>query len=60
MQVNLTKRKGRAEPKTIGKALMTWILAFLGECITASLRAEGSEWALRPVRVEQHMEVFRR
>jgi hypothetical protein len=60
MKDSLTEKKTRAEPKTLASAPLTKILAYLGECITASLRAEGSELALRPVRVEQPMEVTRR
>ncbi len=60
MKHTWAERKAQAEPKTLGKALMTWILAFLGECITASFKAQGPEWALRPVRVEQEIEVVRR
>ncbi len=60
MQHTWTGRKAQAEPKTVGGALMSKILAFIGECIIACYGAEGSELALRPVRVEQHMEVVRR
>jgi hypothetical protein len=60
MQDTWTETKTRAEPKTLGRVLMSKILAFIGECIVACYKAEGSEWALRPVRVEQHMEVVRR
>jgi hypothetical protein len=50
----------RAEPKTLGRLLMSKILAFVEECIIANYKAQGPEWALRPVRVEQQIEVVRR
>jgi hypothetical protein len=60
MKDTLTEKKARAEPKTLARAPLTKILTSLGECIIACFKAEGSEWALRPVRVEREIEVGRR
>ncbi len=50
MQDTWTGTSTRAEPKTLGGALLTEIFASLGECI-ACFKAQGPEWALHPVRV---------
>lgn len=60
MKDTLTERKAQAEPKTLVSGPLTKILTSLGECIIACFKAEGLEWALRPVRVEGEIEVIRR
>lgn len=60
MKDSLIEKKMRAEPKPLARAPLTKILTSLGESIIACFTAEGSEWALRPVRIEREIEGVRR